>query len=43
VYGELIECPNCGERNTADSTFCFKCGNKLTSDASKGEASAEKK
>jgi uncharacterized membrane protein YvbJ len=43
IYGEPIVCPNCGEKNPADSTFCFKCGNKLASDASKGEPSADQK
>ena len=26
---EPVTCPNCGEKNTGDSLFCYKCGKKL--------------
>jgi predicted amidophosphoribosyltransferase len=24
-----LGCPSCGQQNPGDSTFCYKCGNKL--------------
>ncbi len=29
LYKEPLVCPNCGEKNPADSVYCFKCGKKL--------------
>ncbi len=30
VYKEPIACPNCGEKNPASASYCYKCGNKLS-------------
>jgi predicted amidophosphoribosyltransferase len=30
VYREPIVCPNCGEKNVANATYCFKCGKNLS-------------
>jgi uncharacterized membrane protein YvbJ len=30
VYKEPIVCPNCGEKNVANATYCFKCGKSLS-------------
>jgi uncharacterized membrane protein YvbJ len=32
LYKEPISCPNCGEKNSNDAVFCFKCGTKMKSD-----------
>jgi uncharacterized membrane protein YvbJ len=29
LYKEPITCSNCGEKNSSDASFCFKCGKKL--------------
>jgi ribosomal protein L40E len=29
VVKESVICPNCGEKNPASATYCFKCGKKL--------------
>jgi ribosomal protein L40E len=26
---ETVVCPNCGDTNREDATFCYKCGTKL--------------
>ena len=26
---EPVVCPNCGEKNPSDATFCYKCGKKI--------------
>jgi len=26
---EPIACPHCGEKNSADAKFCYKCGKKM--------------
>ena len=28
-HGEPIACPQCGEKNTRDASYCRKCGKKL--------------
>jgi ribosomal protein L40E len=30
IYKEPIVCPNCGEKNPASATYCFKCGKSLS-------------
>jgi len=30
IYKEPTVCSNCGEKNTANSTFCTKCGQSLS-------------
>ncbi len=27
---EPVVCPHCGEKNSADARFCYKCGKKLS-------------
>ena len=29
LYKEATVCPNCGEKNPAESKFCYKCGKEL--------------
>jgi uncharacterized membrane protein YvbJ len=26
---EPVACPNCGEKNPSDATFCYKCGKRI--------------
>ena len=26
---EPVVCPNCGEKNPSDATFCYKCGKRI--------------
>ncbi len=30
INKEPVVCPNCGEKNPASATYCFKCGKSLT-------------
>jgi len=30
ISKENIVCPNCGEKNTANAVYCFKCGTSLS-------------
>jgi DNA-directed RNA polymerase subunit RPC12/RpoP len=30
VNKESVVCPNCGEKNSANATYCFKCGKNLS-------------
>jgi uncharacterized membrane protein YvbJ len=38
VYKEPIVCPNCGEKNNASATYCFKCGKSLSEKPAAGPA-----
>ncbi|UCH03071.1 MAG: zinc-ribbon domain-containing protein [Candidatus Bathyarchaeota archaeon] len=30
IKKEPITCPNCGEKNQSDSSFCYKCGKAVS-------------
>lgn len=29
IRKELVVCPHCGEKNSSDANFCYRCGKKL--------------
>ena len=39
LYKEPVVCANCGEKNSSSAVYCFKCGNKLGTQATKTEES----
>lgn len=41
IYKETIICANCEEKNPANASYCFKCGNKLPN-AQPSKSKAEK-